>query len=124
MGSIQPLVHSIRSRANVPTLTAVETDHINSISRSVQDTVFRTQEACESAGDAALAKHAPPVIAVLRDCRENLLGVVESDGRGGARERVPPLAFKTARAMKELVLRVERIENGEISVSTYLPNEI
>ena len=39
----------------------------------------------------------PWLLEVLEECRINLL---EVDVREGAREKVPPLAFKTARAMK------------------------
>lgn len=138
--SIQPLVHSIRSRPAAPTLTAAETDHISAISRSVQDTVMRAaafspdppgadpakadRDRDRNPALAALARHAPPVVAVLAECRDALLRVVEDDGRGGAREKVPPLAFRTARAMKELVLRVERIEGGEVTAGMSLGVEI
>lgn len=98
MQSIQPLVQSIRSTpANVPLSEADQaaiSDHINDISRTVQATAFKTNEATERLGDAALTKHARPVVNVLEECRQDLLEA------GALRERIPPLAFKTARAMK------------------------
>ena len=63
----------------------------------MQDTAYKTHEAVNTVGDAALKKHTIPVVEVLEECRINLL---EVDVREGAREKVPPLAFKTARAMK------------------------
>jgi hypothetical protein len=47
-------------------------------------------------GNPALKKHALPVVRVLDECRVALTGV----DVGGERERIPPLAFKTARALK------------------------
>jgi hypothetical protein len=44
-----------------------------------------------------LKKHAIPVVEVLDECRQDMLSV---DIRGGGSERVPPLAFRTARALK------------------------
>ena len=65
------------------------------------------------------------------------------DIRGGGREKIPPLAFRTARALKvcplkeqtcsssirsfrnqELVLRVDRIESGELTVEQNLNTEL
>jgi hypothetical protein len=45
----------------------------------------------------ALKKHALPVVEVLDECRQSMLAI---DIKGGGRERIPPLAFKTARALK------------------------
>ena len=61
-------------------------------------------------GNKALAKHAPPVVQVLEECKEQLVRL----GNDGERTRMPPVAFKIARATKELVLRVDRIETGEL----------
>jgi hypothetical protein len=109
---------------STPNLTPVDEQHlfdyIGDISQAVQDTASRTQEAVRDLSNAALKKHALPVIDVLEDCRQSLLNI---DVREGGRDRIPPLAFKTARAMKELVLRVERIENGELTADQTLKNE-
>lgn len=72
-------------------------DHILDISSAVQDTASRTYDAVNVLSNPALKKHAVPVVEVLEDCRQNLLGVNVTDG---GREKIPPLAFKTARAMK------------------------
>jgi hypothetical protein len=86
----------------------------------------------------ALKKHALPVVEVLDECRQSMLAI---DIKGGGRERIPPLAFKTARALKvsfisawvlfnvlmivqELVLRVDRIESGELTVDQTLKTEL
>jgi hypothetical protein len=48
-------------------------------------------------GDPALKKHALPVVETLEECRRGILEVdVGTEGRG----KVPPLAFRTAKAMK------------------------
>ncbi|OCL12817.1 hypothetical protein AOQ84DRAFT_360321 [Glonium stellatum] len=115
--SIQPLVNIIRAAPTSASLSQADeqaiSDYIADISRTVQDTAYKTHEAVNTVGDAALKKHAIPVVELLDECRLNLL---EIDVREEAREKVPPLAFRTARAMKELVLRVERIEIGELRV--------
>jgi hypothetical protein len=96
--SIQPLVHNIRSN---PVASAVDQQQISgfiqAISHSVQDTASRTYEAVRDLSNPALKKHAVPVIEALEDCRLQLLEVDVSEG---GRDRIPPLAFKTARAMK------------------------
>ena len=71
--------------------------YIQEISRAVQDTGNRTYEAVKELSSPALKKHAVPVIEVLEDCRQDMLAI---DIGGGGRERIPPLAFKTARALK------------------------
>jgi hypothetical protein len=72
-------------------------DYIQDISRAVQDTASKTYDAVKNLSNPALKKHAVPVVEVLDDCRQNILAV---DIRDGGKERIPPLAFKTARAMK------------------------
>ncbi|KAF2186643.1 cell polarity protein-like protein [Zopfia rhizophila CBS 207.26] len=119
--SIQPLVHMIRSSPmSTPADEQQISDYIQDISRAVQDTGSRAHEAVKDLSSPALKKHAIPVVAVLEDCRQSLL---EMEVRDGGQERIPPLAFKTARAMKELVLRVERIETGELTVDQVLKND-
>ncbi|KAF2748382.1 hypothetical protein M011DRAFT_441760 [Sporormia fimetaria CBS 119925] len=119
--SIQPLVHMIRSGpVSSPADEQQVSDHMQDISRAVQDTVSRTREAVVDLGNAALKKHTVPVVEVLATCRQNLLAV---DVREGGQEKIPPLAFKTARTMKELVLRVERIESGELTVDQTLKDD-
>jgi len=96
--SIQPLVNIIRDS---PTSTPAEEqqiyEYIHSISQAVEDTGNRTYDAVNKLSNPALKKHAIPVVEVLDDCRQNMLAV---DVRGGGRDKIPPLAFKTARALK------------------------
>jgi hypothetical protein len=96
-------------------------DYIQDISRAVDDTGNRTYNAVNQLSNPALKKHALPVIEVLDDCRQNMLAI---DIRDGGRDKIPPLAFKTARALKELVLRVDRIESGELTVEQTLKTDI
>jgi predicted nuclease with TOPRIM domain len=96
--SIQPLVNIIRSS---PTSTPADEqqiyEYIQDISQAVEDTGNRTYDAVNKLSNPALKKHAIPVVEVLDDCRQNMLAV---DVRGGGRDKIPPLAFKTARALK------------------------
>jgi hypothetical protein len=95
--SIQPLVNIIRS---APTSTPADEEqiyeYIQDISQAVEDTGNRTYDAVSKLSNPALKKHALPVVEVLEDCRQSMLAV---DMRGG-RDKIPPLAFKTARALK------------------------
>lgn len=120
--SIQPLVNLIRSS---PDSTPAEEQqiyaYIQEISRAVDDTGDRTYDTVKQLSNPALQKHAIPVVQVLDDCRRDLLDV---DIRNGGRDKVPPLAFKTARALKELVLRVDRIESGELTAEQTLNTDL
>ncbi|KAF2440126.1 hypothetical protein P171DRAFT_435927 [Karstenula rhodostoma CBS 690.94] len=116
--SIQPLVSLIRSNpVSTPADEQQIDDYIQDIARAVQDTGSRTYDAVRELSSPALKKHAVPVVEVLEDCRQDMLAM---DIGGGGRETIPPLAFKTARALKELVLRVDRIETGELTVDQTL----
>jgi hypothetical protein len=96
--SIQPLVNIIRSS---PTSTPSDEqqiyEYIQDISQAVEDTGNKTYDAVNKLSNPALKKHAVPVVEVLDECRQNMLAV---DVRGGGRDKIPPLAFKTARALK------------------------
>jgi predicted nucleic acid-binding Zn-ribbon protein len=96
--SIQPLVNIIRSS---PTSTPAEEqqiyEYIQDIAQAVEDTGNRTYDAVNKLSNPALKKHALPVVEVLDDCRQNMLAV---DVEAGGRDKIPPLAFKTARALK------------------------
>lgn len=138
--SIQPLVNLIRSS---PESTPAEEQQIytfiQDISLAVDDTGDRTYEAVKKLNDPALEKHAIPVVQVLDDCRRDMLDI---DIRNGGRDQIPPLAFKTARALKvckkhpnlqqethsnnpqELVLRVDRIESGELTAEQTLKMDL
>jgi predicted nuclease with TOPRIM domain len=96
--SIQPLVNIIRSSPNsTPAEEQQIYEYIQDISQAVEDTGNRTYDAVNKLSNPALKKHAIPVVEVLDDCRQNMLAV---DVRGGGRDKIPPLAFKTARALK------------------------
>ncbi|KAJ4299789.1 component of the polarisome [Kalmusia sp. IMI 367209] len=119
--SIQPLVNLIRSTpVSTPADEQQIDDYIQDISRAVQDTGNRTYDAVKDLSSPALKKHAIPVVEVLEDCRQDMLAM---DVTGGGRDKIPPLAFKTARALKELVLRVDRIETGELTVDQTLKSD-
>ncbi|KAF2848550.1 cell polarity protein-like protein [Plenodomus tracheiphilus IPT5] len=120
--SIQPLVNLIRSNpVSSPAEEQQIYDYIQDISQAVEDTANKTYDAVNQLSNPALKKHAIPVVEVLDDCRQNMLSV---DLRGGGRDKIPPLAFKTARALKELVLRVDRIESGELTADQTLKTEL
>ncbi|KKY25824.1 putative cell polarity [Diplodia seriata] len=126
VNSIQPLVQEIRSTpAGAPFPPQSEQNiehHVNDINRTVYDIGFKTREAVSNTRNSALAKHAMPVTDILEECREGLLSALQED-EAGKREKIPPLAFKIARATKELVLRVERIENRELTADMTVSNE-
>lgn len=103
VNSIQPLVQEIRSTpAGAPFPPQSEENiqhHINDINRIVYDISFKTREAVSNTRNSALAKHATPVVDLLEDCREGLLSALQ-ENESGKREKIPPLAFKIARATK------------------------
>lgn len=74
-------------------------EHVDSIDRTVQAIAARTNAAVETLGNAALKKHAPPVVEALQEFR---VGLVEArrEVRERGRAGMPPLAFKIARATK------------------------
>ncbi|KAI4709747.1 hypothetical protein J4E89_005764 [Alternaria sp. Ai002NY15] len=120
--SIQPLVNLIRSNPDsTPGDEQQIYEYIQDISQAVDDTGNKTYDAVNQLSNPALKKHALPVVEVLDECRQSMLAV---DINGGGRDRIPPLAFKTARALKELVLRVDRIESGELTVDQTLKTEL
>ncbi|KAI9707971.1 MAG: component of the polarisome [Bogoriella megaspora] len=123
--AIQPLVQSIRSASSSPSLSSIDLatiqDHVADISSTVEDIVHKTSDSMRELDNPVLDKFASPVIGVLEECRAGLLDA--SEERDGVRGRVPGLAFKIARATKELVLRVDRIESGELTERDEVSNE-
>lgn len=89
--SIQPLVSTVRSGSSDD---ATINQYIREISMCVEDIVEKTNSAVEGSGSAALKKHAPPVVRVLEGSR------VELNQERNSRERLPPVAFRIARATK------------------------
>jgi hypothetical protein len=98
--SIQPLVNTVRSGGKDDT---VITEYIRDISTTVSDIVLKTNEAIFELRDAALEKHAPPVLKVLEASSEELVRLndeVKSSGDGKGHAGLPPVAFRIARATK------------------------
>ncbi|KAK8251134.1 cell polarity protein-like protein [Phyllosticta capitalensis] len=123
VNSIQPLVQDIRSApSNGPLPQSSIDTHVNEISRTVYEISYKTREAIENVHNPALSKHAKPVVEVLEDCREDLVQA-SGDNEGIQREKIPPLAFKIARATKELVVRVERIDNRDLTEDMSVSND-
>lgn len=94
--------------------------YIRDIAQGVEDTGNHIYDMVSQLDDQALKKHTIPIVEVMDECREDLLAV---DVRGG-REDIPPLAFKIARALKELLVRVERVETGELTMEVDLPVDL
>jgi hypothetical protein len=89
--SIQPLVNIVRSGAADDTTI---NEYIRDISTTVEDITGKTNTAVLEAGNSALKKHAPPVIKVLEKSR------IELNQERNTREKLPPVAFRIARATK------------------------
>jgi G protein-coupled receptor kinase-interacting protein 1 len=116
--SIQPLVNTIRNGGGAND-AAVIADYVREIDSTVQDIVAKTNVALADLKDPALTKHAPPVVNVLQTTVQELRRTQVTQQLGN----IPPLAFKVARATKQLVLRVDRIETGEVTADMTLPND-
>ena len=93
--SIQPLVNTIRGPPS-PDDGAMIAEYTRDISMTVQDIVTKTNAAVTDLKDPALSKHAPPVIKALEATCGDLLRHSET----GDIDRIPPTAFKIARATK------------------------
>ncbi|KAF1990204.1 hypothetical protein K402DRAFT_417670 [Aulographum hederae CBS 113979] len=113
VSSIQPLVDIIRGKKGSPDDIP---NYTNNISTTIEDIFGKTKETIEQSGNDALAKHAPPVVNVLEDCRQVLVG--------DSVDKMPPVAFKIAKAMKELTIRVAQIQDGELTAQTDAPFQI
>jgi hypothetical protein len=102
---------------------------VRAIAATVASVVDKTEATLADRGGqmdgeaaAALRRHAPPVLAVLEGAVAEMQAAQQARA-GSQLDRIPPLAFRVARATKELVLRVERIEAGEVTAGTELPAE-
>jgi len=118
--SIQPLVNAIRTNPSTSTSDPTISTYVEEISRTVAEMVSKSNAAVSDLNNKSLIKHAPPVIVVLENTVVDLTRRKDS----GDAQGLPQLAFKIARATKELVLRVERIEMGEITEKTNLTLDI
>lgn len=72
-------------------------EYIREIAQAVGDTVTRTFDAVGVVPEPRLRELLVPVADALECCRVDLLAV---DVREGRWEGIPPLAFRTAKAMK------------------------
>ncbi len=114
MRSIQSLVGSIRAEDN----PAIVKDHLNDIASIVGNVVATTQQTTNETGSNSLRDRAEPIVLTLAGCRAKLLDAsVEGDGIRDATtwkdftKKLPPLAFEVARETKELVQRLDQIED-------------
>ncbi|KAF2095424.1 hypothetical protein NA57DRAFT_59434 [Rhizodiscina lignyota] len=115
--NIQPLVNTIRSGSKND---AAIDQYVNEISKAIMDVGEKTRETISASGNDSLERHGPPVVEVLEECRRGLVTRQEK----GDRQGMPPIAFRIARATKELVLRVDRIESGELTADMACPLEM
>ncbi|KAI9757792.1 MAG: component of the polarisome [Chaenotheca gracillima] len=113
--SIQSLVGSIRADGGMPAIR----NHISDISVVVQDVVSSTEHAMDGSDHPSFRDHIEPVVGKLSDCRTRLLKA-SSDGENvnnnpamlkDVVNKLPPLAFEIARETKELVQRIDQLEN-------------
>jgi hypothetical protein len=63
----------------------------------VQDIVFKTNESVYELQNAALSKHAPPVVKVLENSASELARLNDENK---SKDQLPPIAFRIARATK------------------------
>ena len=89
--SIQPLVSTVRSgSADDQTIN----EYIRDISMTVEDITEKTNAAILETASPALKRHAPPVIKVLEKSR------IELNQERNSKDKLPPVAFRIARATK------------------------
>jgi arginine decarboxylase-like protein len=69
-------------------------EYIRDISATVEEITEKTNTAVSESGNSALKKHAPPVIKVLEKSR------IELNQERNSKDRLPPVAFRIARATK------------------------
>jgi hypothetical protein len=92
------LVNTVRTPgANHINPEAAIEEYIRDINATVQDIVFKTNEAVYDLKDTALSKHAPPVVKVLENSAAELVRL--NSGNKG-KDSLPPIAFRIARATK------------------------
>jgi len=114
--SIQSLVGSIRAEDN----PAIIKEHLNDIASIVGQVVAKTQHTTSETDSHSLRDRAEPIVLRLAGCRAKLLDAsVEGDGIRDATtwkdftKKLPPLAFEVARETKELVQRLDPVENED-----------
>ncbi|KAK2744642.1 component of the polarisome [Myotisia sp. PD_48] len=112
--AIQSLVTSIRTGDDFSDVRP----NIDDISNLVENVVSRTQAALDKPdANPKLKRRVSPVIQNLSQWRENLLNTgLEGDRTGpedfrDVTKKLPPIAFKIAHETKELVQRIDQIED-------------
>lgn len=124
MQTIQSLVSSIRSEAGI---TAINKE-LSAIASVVGSVVTSTEAAMSSTGNTELRAQAKGIVKKLGECRTKLIEAEDKGrkiadlgdddaGRGEMEWRVwtqslPPIAFEIARETKELVQRVDSIDDA------------
>ncbi|KAI9730669.1 MAG: component of the polarisome [Cirrosporium novae-zelandiae] len=111
--SIQALVGSVRGEEDAYTIQA----HIEEISSVVGNVVSYTQHALDKVDVPGASERAGPVTDKLANCQSRLLDASEQvssiQDMAKLREftnKLPPLAFEIARETKELVQRIEHLD--------------
>lgn len=113
MRSIQSLVGSIRAEADLPQIRT----HISTIADVVSDVVSATEHSMPVS--ASLRARVEPIVLNLSSCRSRLMTAsAESEVLDKRRVReymskLPPLAFEVARETKELVQRIETLDQED-----------
>jgi G protein-coupled receptor kinase-interacting protein 1 C term len=109
--SIQSLVGSIRAEAELHQIRT----HISTIANVVGQVVSATENSMPVS--SSLRSQVEPIVRNLANCKSRLISAsAESEGlgdKGRVREfmsKLPPLAFEIARETKELVQRVEMVD--------------
>ena len=112
--SIQSLVGAVRAEAAVPEIRS----HIATIADVVGQVVSASENSMPTS--APLRAQIEPIVGKLANCKIRLMDVsTESErlaDKGRTREfmsRLPPLAFEIARETKELVQRVDMVDENE-----------
>lgn len=119
--TIQSLVSSIRSEAGVAAITS----EISAVASVVGKVVTATENSISSTSNTELRVQGEPVIKILTTCQQRLLEAgdkglkiagIKDNGKGGMEWRawtqnLPPIAFEIARETKELVRRLDLIED-------------
>ncbi|KIW30718.1 uncharacterized protein PV07_02424 [Cladophialophora immunda] len=109
--SITSLVDTIRKDDAMATIR----NHMTTISATIENIVNSVDRTGNepSSYQATLREKSGPIVANLRDCREQMLQASnEAPEDKEFLQQLPPLSFKIARETKELVSRVMAIEAG------------
>ena len=116
MHSIQSLVGSIRADENPTTVK----EHLRDIAAFVSKIVSETRHTTDSSHNSTLRNEAEPVVKTLSGCRAKLMEAsAEGEGITAVHawkeftKKLPPLAFEVARETKELVQRLDQLDESQ-----------